>query len=123
MSKVKDYFGDKFLSEEENITLDFIHAETENEYERGAMTLNWQLTINVGQKDKYDCVDALIVDFSDAQYPTLLQDAADEGQQNPEFSIIQLPNGWDKQKAVDLISKYRKEIELAIDEFEMENNY
>jgi len=119
MSKVKDYFGEKFLSESENIKLDFIHAEMENNYEKGAMTLNWQLTINVGQNDESGHVDALIVNFSHAQYPTLLVE--DDKEQTPEFSIIQLPNGWDKQTVVDLVAKYRKEIELAIDEFELED--
>lgn len=117
--KVKDYFGDRFFSKEDNISLDFIHAETENNYEKGAMTLNWQLTINVGQKDDTGCVDALIIDFSHAQYPTLLSDT--EESQSPEFSIIQLPKGWDARKAHDLVSKYTKEIESAIDEFELED--
>lgn len=116
MTRVKDYFGEKFLNESENIKLDFIHAQLENGYETNANATNWQLTINVGQTDPNGYVDALIIDVSMAQYPSFFDDY--EG--DIEFKTVQRPEGWGQEKVKHFVFKYRSEIDKAIEEFEKE---
>jgi len=117
MSRVKDYYGEKFLSKEDNIKLDFIHAELENPYEKNAQTLNWCLTINTGKTDEKGYVDALIIEISQAQYPSFFEVA--EGEFNTvEYKTIQLPSGMSPQEAKEIISQLSKEINSAIEEFE-----
>lgn len=121
MSRVKDYYGEKFLNKEENIKLDFIHAELENNYEKNAQTLSWCLTINTGKTDDKGYVDALIIEISNAQYPSFFE--VPEGEFNTvEFKTIQLPDGMTQQQANELISKLSKEIDLAIEEFEKDED-
>lgn len=121
MSRVKDYYGEKFLNKEENIKLDFIHAELENNYEKNAQTLSWCLTINTGKTDDKGYVDALIIEISNAQYPSFFE--VPEGEFNTvEFKTIQLPDGMTQQQANELIFKLSKEIDLAIEEFEKDED-
>lgn len=121
MERIKDYFGDYYLSKEENIKLDFIHAEESlipgEDY---VETNGWTLTINVGQTNEKGYVDALIIEISDAQYPTFLDQYSEKPEARVEFKIKQLPEGWDRKRAFDLVSKYAKEIEQAISDFEIE---
>lgn len=119
MNKVKDYFGEKYLSKEENIKLDFICAEPEG-YEKNSPSASWDLTINTGIKDAQGYVDALIIRVSAKQYPSFLY--RKHGENNKvEFSFVQIPTGMSEDEARSLISKYAVEIEDALDEFENED--
>ena len=119
MGKVKDFYGDKFLSVEENITVDFIHSHSEG-YEKNSPTVSWDLTINTGVKDEKGYVDVLIIKITDAQYSSFL-DAKHGETVDVEFSIIQTPKGMTEEEVKVLVSKYAIQIESALDEVENED--
>ena len=120
MSKVKDYFGEKFLNKEQNIKLDFIEAILDDPYDKHPKGLEWVLTINTGLTDDKGYIDALIIEISLAQYPSF-DNLKVSDFDLLEYKTVQVPQEMTKVDAHKLVCENSQAIYNAITDFENED--
>ena len=97
---------------EEGIKVDFIHADTDYVGDTDFKEcVDWTLTIDVGEKDDKNYIDAILVNFKKEDYHTFFND-------DLKYTIKQLPsNNWDEEKVSKLLNKYKERIEEIISDF------